>query len=167
MVLKAHDPPRPASSLVDRLTILKYPIRLHRHLLDNHRPSHCKGTLHRQLRSWLLLLMTVIAQFATYSTIISTHPQSAMAPTLFDSSNSVFQQLEQTRQDFWSSNAHLSEEQRQELWLQAASIPSNAFGTSHASLAHQTPRSMPSSSNMTHLPVWTHIWFTLALSNTH
>lgn len=77
-----------------------------------------------------------------------------MASTMFNSSNPVFQQLERAKQDFWNSNAHLSEEQRQQLWSQAASLSSNGFGTSHGSMAHQIPRSMLSTSNMTQLPVW-------------
>jgi hypothetical protein len=77
-----------------------------------------------------------------------------MAATMFDN-QTLFQQLEQAKQTFWSSNAHLSEEQRQQLWTQAASLsPSTAsFNASHASMA-QTPRSLPAASNMTHLPVW-------------
>jgi len=72
---------------------------------------------------------------------------------MFGSSNPVFQQLERTKQDFWTSHAHLSEEARQQLWSQAASFPSNGFGTTHGSMAHQIPRSMLSSSDMTQLPV--------------
>jgi hypothetical protein len=80
-----------------------------------------------------------------------------MASTMFDNTQALFQQLEQAKQAFWSSNAHLSEEQRQQLWTQAASLsPSTtSFSASHASMAHQTPRSLPAASNMTHLPVWT------------
>ncbi|KAF1840489.1 uncharacterized protein K460DRAFT_296925 [Cucurbitaria berberidis CBS 394.84] len=67
-----------------------------------------------------------------------------MAATLANSSPTYLQILEQAKQDFWSGHAHLSEEQRQELWLQAAStLPSNAFNPTQPSMAHQTPRSMP------------------------
>ncbi|OAL07530.1 hypothetical protein IQ06DRAFT_289241 [Phaeosphaeriaceae sp. SRC1lsM3a] len=60
----------------------------------------------------------------------------------------LYQQLEQAKQNFRSSNAHLTEEQCQELWSQAA------FQSSNASMAHQTPRSLPST-DMMHLPMST------------
>ncbi|KAH3997148.1 hypothetical protein HBI56_123470 [Parastagonospora nodorum] len=70
-----------------------------------------------------------------------------------DNTQYLFQQLEQTKQNFWNSHAHLSENERQELWSQATALPpNNAFGSSNASTAQQTPRSMPSTSNLTHLP---------------
>jgi hypothetical protein len=78
-----------------------------------------------------------------------------MAPTMFDSTQTLFQQLEQTKQSFWSSHAHLSEEQRHELWVQAAFQPRNVYTAPRTSMAHQTPRSLPSTSNMVHFPVWT------------
>jgi hypothetical protein len=81
-----------------------------------------------------------------------------MAPTTFDSSNPVFHLLQQTM--------HLSEEQRQEFWDQAAStLPTNAFATGQSSTVYQTPRSMPSTFNMTHLPVRNTLWSTLSPSN--
>jgi hypothetical protein len=99
---------------------------------------------------------------------ITTIVSPTMASTMYDSNLPVFQQLEQAKQDFWNSHANLSEEQRQELWIQAASFPpSNAFSTSNASMAQQTPRSLPSTSNMTYLPVWIPLWSSLLLSNTH
>jgi hypothetical protein len=87
-----------------------------------------------------------------------------MAATMFDN-QTLFQQLEQAKQTFWTSNAHLSEEQRQQLWTQAASLPpsTTGFSASHASMAHQTPRSLPAASNMTHLPVWIpRVWSALS-----
>jgi hypothetical protein len=79
----------------------------------------------------------------------------------------LFQQVEQTKQNFWNSHAHLTEDERQDLWLQATAFPpSNAYGTSHASTAQQTPRSMPSVSNLTHLPVWITFLVHALLSNT-
>ncbi|KAF2831071.1 hypothetical protein CC86DRAFT_314204 [Ophiobolus disseminans] len=75
-----------------------------------------------------------------------------MASTLFDRGSTLYQQLERTRQDFWCSHAHLTEEQRQHFWSQAASCSNNAYGTSHDSMVQQTPRSMISMSSMTQLP---------------
>lgn len=81
-----------------------------------------------------------------------------MAEIYMDSSSSsAFTILEQARQDFWNSNAHLTEEQRHEAWSTASQFPNNAFDM-HAqpSMAHQIPRTMPNSmSNLTQLPVWT------------
>jgi len=80
-----------------------------------------------------------------------------MADIYMDSSSSAFTILEHARQEFWNSNAHLTEEQRQEAWSTASLYPSNAFDM-HAqpSMAHQIPRTMPNSmSNLTQLPVWT------------
>ncbi|CAO2656973.1 Nn.00g057760.m01.CDS01 [Neocucurbitaria sp. VM-36] len=76
-----------------------------------------------------------------------------MASTISSSSSGYLHILEQAKQDFWSSNAHLSEEQRQERWLQAAStLPRNAFSSTQPSMADQTPRSMPySTSDMTQI----------------
>jgi hypothetical protein len=82
------------------------------------------------------------------------HPSDTMASTM-NNTHLLFQQLEQTKQNFWNSHAHLTEDERQDLWLRATAFPpNNAFGTSHASTAQQTPRSLLSASNMTHLPVW-------------
>jgi hypothetical protein len=59
--------------------------------------------------------------------------------------------LEQAQQDLLSRNAHLSQQQQNELWLSAASVPSNAFEIN----ASQVPRSMPySSTSLAHTPVW-------------
>ncbi|KAF2850739.1 hypothetical protein T440DRAFT_554899 [Plenodomus tracheiphilus IPT5] len=76
-----------------------------------------------------------------------------MASTLLDNSSSsssgggggggYINKLEQARQDFWSSHAQLSEEQRQALWIQAASAPaSNVYHSPRPSMASQTPRTM-------------------------
>lgn len=80
-----------------------------------------------------------------------------MADIYMDSNSSAFTILEQARQEFWNSNTHLTEEQRHEAWSAASLYPSHAFDM-HAqpSMAHQIPRTMPSSiSNLTQLPVWT------------
>lgn len=62
------------------------------------------------------------------------------------SSSNYIDFLEQAKQNFWTSNAHLSEEQRNQLWFQAACQPTQP------STAQQTPRSMPySPSNMMQL----------------
>ncbi|KAF2682647.1 hypothetical protein K458DRAFT_341350 [Lentithecium fluviatile CBS 122367] len=61
--------------------------------------------------------------------------------------------LEQLKQDFCNRNAHLSEQQRVELWSQlvSAPLPSDASNTFQPSLVEQTPRYMSySSSDMTH-----------------
>ncbi|KAF1832926.1 hypothetical protein BDW02DRAFT_570520 [Decorospora gaudefroyi] len=64
------------------------------------------------------------------------------------SSSSTYRDfLEQAKRNFWTDNAHLSEEERNQLWFQAACQPTQP------SIAHQTPRSMPySPSNMAQLP---------------
>ena len=82
-----------------------------------------------------------------------------MASTMFDIPQNVYQQLEQAKQNFWNGHAHLTEEQRQELWSLAASQPNNA------SMAQSTPRTLPSTTNMMHLPVWILLWSALSLSN--
>lgn len=80
-----------------------------------------------------------------------------MADLYMNSSSSAFTILEQARLEFWNSNAHLTEEQRQEAWSTASLCPNNAFA--QPSLAAQTPRTMPSSmSNLTQLPVWIDVW---------
>lgn len=78
-----------------------------------------------------------------------------MASSFTSSSNTYLDILGQAKQQFWNSNVHLTEEQRQQLWLQAAStLPGNAFTTTQPSVAQQTPRSMPySTSDMTQLSV--------------
>jgi hypothetical protein len=86
-----------------------------------------------------------------------------MASTLSNSSSSstYIDFLEQAKQNFWSSNAHLSEEQRNQLWFQAA------CQSTQPSMAHQVPRSLPySPANLTQLPVRKHLWSTLPYSNT-
>jgi hypothetical protein len=85
-----------------------------------------------------------------------------MASTLPNSSSSTYIDfLGQAKQKFWSSNAHLSEEQRNQLWFQAA------CQSTQSSMAHQVPRSMPySPSNLTQLPVRKHLWSTIPRSNT-
>ncbi|KAF1946262.1 hypothetical protein EJ02DRAFT_367529 [Clathrospora elynae] len=70
-----------------------------------------------------------------------------MASTLPNSSSAYLHILEQAKQNFWNSNANLSEEQRQEFWLQAA------FNSTQPSMVHQTPRSMAyTSPDVTYLP---------------
>ncbi|KAH7408305.1 hypothetical protein DE146DRAFT_645913 [Phaeosphaeria sp. MPI-PUGE-AT-0046c] len=71
-----------------------------------------------------------------------------MASTMFDSAQTLFQQLEQAKQNFRINNAHLSEEELQGLWSHAA------FQSSNASMAQQTPRSLPST-DMMNLPMST------------
>jgi hypothetical protein len=79
-----------------------------------------------------------------------------MASTLSNSSsssNTYVDFLEQAKHDFRMSNAHLSEEELNRAWFQAACQPPQP------SMAHQVPRSMAfNTSNMTQLPVWTHFW---------
>jgi hypothetical protein len=159
VVLKAHHSLSTRSCTINRLALLHFPIRLCA------RPSATTISAHTDAFR-ALLLITVHTQ---HTTITNLCPLTTMASTMFDSNQTLFQQLEQAKQSFWSSNAHLSEEQRQQLWLQAASLsPSNtntnSYSSSHASVAHQTPRSLPAASNMTHLPVWMPpFWSTLSL----
>ena len=75
-----------------------------------------------------------------------------MATVLPNTDNNYLRILEQAKQDLWNRNSHLSEQQRQELWLQAASNPGNAFINTNPSLARQVPRSMSYSTTQT--PVW-------------
>jgi len=141
--------PRP----FDRPTILHYPIRPH---LSSPPPSTSLSSNPTQTDVLLItVLITVIAQ----STHTTPH---AMASTM-DNTQYLFQQLERTKQNFWNSHAHLTENERQHLWSQATALPpNNAFGTSNASTVQQTPRSMPPS-NLTHLPVWIPFWCSLAI----
>jgi len=64
--------------------------------------------------------------------------------------------LEQAKQKFWMTTSHLSEEQRNQLWFQAACQPTQP------SMAHQVPRSMTfDPSSMMELPVWNQLWSAL------
>ncbi|KAH6637853.1 key lime pathogenicity protein, partial [Boeremia exigua] len=80
-----------------------------------------------------------------------------MADIYMHSSSSAFAILEQARLEFWNSNAHLTEEQRQEAWATASLYPNTAFDTpAQPSMAHQIPRTMPNSmTSLSQLPVWT------------
>jgi hypothetical protein len=78
---------------------------------------------------------------------------STLANSSSSSSNTYVTFLEQAKHDFCMSNAHLSEEELNRAWFQAACQPSQA------PMAHQVPRSMAfSTPNMTQLPVWTNFW---------
>lgn len=140
--------PRP----FDRPTILHWPIRPH---LSSPPPISLSRISAQTNILLIFVLITVIAQ----PTLTTPH---AMASTM-DNTHYLFQQLEQTKQNFWNSHAHLTENERQDLWSQATALPpNNAFGNSNASTVQQTPRSMPSS-NLTHLPVWIPFWCSLAI----
>ncbi|KAL5121257.1 hypothetical protein ACEQ8H_000725 [Pleosporales sp. CAS-2024a] len=69
-----------------------------------------------------------------------------MAATM-DNSPLLFHQLEQTRQHFWTSHAHLPEHEIQDRWLQATAVPPTNLST-----VQQTPRWVPTASNPTQLP---------------
>ncbi|KAI4915799.1 hypothetical protein J4E90_004245 [Alternaria incomplexa] len=72
---------------------------------------------------------------------------STLASSSSSSSNAYVAFLEQAKHDFCMSNAHLSEEDLNRAWFQAACQPSQP------SMAHQVPRSMAfNTSNMTQLP---------------
>lgn len=72
------------------------------------------------------------------------------------SSNTYLGFLEQAKHNFWMTNSHLSEEQRNQLWFQAACQPTQP------SMAHQVPRSMTfGPSSMMELPVWIQLWSAL------
>ena len=78
-----------------------------------------------------------------------------MANIYMNNSSSAFGIPEQAKLDFWVSNAHLTEEQRQKAWS-ASLYHSNAYDPAQSTMAHQIPRTMPvSMSNLTQLPVWT------------
>ena len=71
--------------------------------------------------------------------------------TLPNIDDTYLRTIEQAQQDLWNRNSHLSQQQRQELWLSAASVPSNAFDTN----ASQVPRSMAySPTSLAQTPVW-------------
>lgn len=80
-----------------------------------------------------------------------------MANIYMNNSSSAFGIPEQAKLDFWVSNAHLTEDQRQEAWSNAVLYQNNVFDIpAQPSMAHQIPRTMPNSmSNLTQLPVWT------------
>lgn len=159
---KSPSSPPPACSLIDRLTILQSPIRLDPPFFCSSTPYCTSSCLHR--RSPFLILpadrrhraVCFAHHLQPLHYLYSSH---TMASTMFDSAQHLYQQLEQAKADFWISNAHLTEEQRQELWSQAA------FQSSNASMAQQTPRTLPSTTNMMHLPVWILLWSALSLSN--
>jgi hypothetical protein len=147
MVLKAHHPLSTRSYTIDRLAILHFPIRL------------CASLSAILVSAHTDAILRTAADHCPHTAHLQYHHLTTMASTMFEHNQTLFQQLEQAKQSFWSSNAHLSEEQRQQLWTQAASLsPSttntNSYSSSHASVAHQTPRSLPAASIMTHLPVW-------------
>ncbi|KAF2705233.1 hypothetical protein K504DRAFT_97959 [Pleomassaria siparia CBS 279.74] len=75
-----------------------------------------------------------------------------MSTMLPNTDTTYLHMLEQAKQDLWSRNAHLSQQQRQQLWLQAAS--GNVFDPNHAtpSMVSQTPRSMAFNTCSTQLP---------------
>jgi hypothetical protein len=74
-----------------------------------------------------------------------------MATTLPNIDDTYLRTLEQAQQDLWNRNSHLSQQQREELWLSAASIPSNALDIN----ASQVPRSMTYSPiSLAQTPVW-------------
>jgi hypothetical protein len=85
----------------------------------------------------------------------SHYPSDVMASTLSNSSsssssNTYVDFLEQAKRNFCLSNAHLSHEELNRAWFQAA------CQTSQPSMAHEVPRSMAfNASDMTQLPVWT------------
>ena len=65
------------------------------------------------------------------------------------SSNSYVDFLQQAKRNFWMSNAHLTEDERNHAWFQLACQPTQA------STADQIPRSMPCpSSDVTQFSVW-------------
>jgi hypothetical protein len=77
-----------------------------------------------------------------------------MATTISSNSNNAFELLEQAKRDFWSSNIHLGEDERRQLWSQATALNSNPIDTPR-SMVHQIPRTMPySMSSLTQFPVW-------------
>jgi hypothetical protein len=74
-----------------------------------------------------------------------------MATTLHNIDETYLHTLEQAQQDLWNRNSHLSQQQREALWLSAASIPSNALDVN----VNQIPRSMAYSPvGLAQTPVW-------------
>jgi hypothetical protein len=78
-----------------------------------------------------------------------------MATIIPSSSNNAFELLEQAKRDFWTSNSHLGEDERRQLWSQATAFNNNHAIDTQPSMVHQIPRTMPySMSSLTHFPVW-------------
>ena len=149
-------PSWPASSSIARLTLLKDLIRL---CTDHFSIASCfivRPTAQTDAHQRSQIVN--IVQFATYKTTTSaTKHHLNMAKFYMNSSSSAFTILEQAQLESWNSNAHLTEEQRQEAWSTASLYPNNVFDMStQPSAVHQIPRTMPNSmSNLTQLPVWT------------
>jgi hypothetical protein len=82
-----------------------------------------------------------------------------MATAFFSTDNTFMHMLEQAKQHFLQRNAHLPEQQQQQLWLQAASVlPNQSFNLdASSSLDNSIPRSMStySMSSITQTPVCT------------
>jgi hypothetical protein len=150
-------PSWPASSSIARLTLLKNLIRLDidRFLYTSYSTvvrSTAQTDAHQRSQ------IANIVQFASYkNTTSATKHYLNMANIYINNSSSAFGIPEQAKLDFWVSNAHLTEDQRQEAWSNAALYQNNVFDISaQPSMAHQIPRTMPNSmSNLTQLPVWT------------
>lgn len=89
-----------------------------------------------------------------------------MATSLPNADMTYLHTLEQAKQEFWSRNSHLSQQQRRELWFQAAA--SNVFDVSSSSTpASHVPRSMPlNTSYLAQSPVWNTPLVTRPSSNT-
>ncbi|KAL1795133.1 hypothetical protein ACET3X_006949 [Alternaria dauci] len=146
MVLKSTcSPSQPAPSLIHRLAILQRKHPQSCFLLDNHRPSPTFASYTATSRATTLFLL--------YRTIPSHYPSDVMAATLSNSSssssssNSYVDFLEQAKRNFCLSNAHLSHDELNRAWFQAA------CQTSQPSMAHEVPRSMAfTTSDMAQLP---------------
>ena len=69
--------------------------------------------------------------------LVGRRERSRMATTLSNTDTTYLQELKQAKEEFWSRNSHLSQNQRQELLFQAAT--SNAFDVS----SRQSPDGVP------------------------
>lgn len=74
---------------------------------------------------------------------------SASSSSSSSNGNTYVDFLQQAKRNFWMSNAHLTEEERNHAWFQLACQPTSA------SAAEQIPRSMPCpASDVTQFSVW-------------
>lgn len=76
-----------------------------------------------------------------------------MANIFMNSNSNIYGIPDQSQMDFWLNSAHLSEEQRQAAWSTGTLNPS--FGFDAPAQSSMVPRTMPNSTNLSQLPVWT------------
>jgi hypothetical protein len=163
---KSHAPPLlctyPGCTYTLRFTSLH---GLKRHVRENH--SNMIRTVPKSIRhrSKASAAQSSTSSKALPSTITTLPPQFPIASPITtvniasrtnmmtppDIDDAYLRTIEQAQMDLWNRNAHLSQQQRQELWLSASSVSSNAFDIN----ASQVPRFMAySSTSLAQTQVW-------------